>query len=403
MTLSRKIVPLIFLLIFTLPHQIKALSLSDIETVNQSYQLDMSQQSFCVADDTTMLLEHNIDTLRFPASVSKLYVTDWVLQVAPKDFRFKTQFVQKGNTLYILGGHDPQFISEHLWYVLYRIQSQTNTKITHIVFDSRVYFNWEYDAVRIKKQMQMLLRTPSRISGGVLAQTRAKLLYKKDFPSRTIPSISSKITVTFSPVISRTILGTRYTLASPARDDLLKYMNIYSSNSIANVLFSEFGGVSAFNAYMKQTYGVTDQNFVFTTGSGLAANSVTCRLTLSVLKHIKQTVDTQGLVLENIIALPGEEGTLTNRLFGNQYLRAVVMKTGNVWSHVTLAGFIKTETGMKYFVFLNNATGATEKLVNDTRKFQDQILVRYLSELRPASFIPKDSTFMWSYFVFQKN
>lgn len=403
MTLLKKIVTLIFLFVFILPHNVKAFSVSDIETVNQAYQLDMSQQSFCVADDSKMILEHNSDALRFPASVSKLYVTDWILQIAPKEFRFKTQFVQKGNTLYVFGGHDPQFISEHLWYVLYRIQSQTNTKITSIVFDSKLYFNWEYDATTIKKQMQLALRSPSRVSGGVLAQTRAKLLYKKDFPNRAIPSISPKITVTFSPIISRAITGARYTLASPARDDLLKYMNIYSSNSIANVLFSEFGGISAFTTYMKQTYGVTEQNFVFTTGSGLAANSVTCRLTLSVLKHIKQATDSQSVLLENIIALPGEEGTLTNRLFGNQSLRAVVMKTGNVWSHVTLAGFIKTETGIKYFVFLNNATGATEKLVNDTRKFQDHILTRYLSELHPVSFQPKDSTFMWSYFVFQKN
>lgn len=403
MTTYRTITCLIFSILFVLPYTTAAFTLSDIQTINQGYSLAMSDQSFCIADDTSTILEHNTDTLRFPASVSKLYVTDWVLNTLPKDFRFKTQFVQKGSTLYILGGHDPQFISEHLWYVVYRTQSQTKTKITNIVFDSNTYFNWEYDAVSIQKQMQTLLRTPARVSGGLLAQTRAKLLYKKDLPARAIPSIYSKISVSFKSNIVRPVGGFVYTLSSPARDDMLKYMNIYSSNSIANILFSQLGGVSSFNAYMKKTYNVTEQNFDFTTGSGLAANSMTCRLTISVLKHIKQTVDTQNLILENIVALPGEEGTLTNRLFANPSLKAVAMKTGNVWSYVTLAGFIKTETGMKYFVFFNNATGTTETLINDARKFQDQILGRYLSELRPVAFNPKDSKFLWANFVFQRN
>lgn len=402
MTRLRKSCIFIALVLFVFPSMTQAFSFSDIETINQKYGLDMSQQSFCIADDTSTLFQYNADTLRFPASVSKLYVTDWVLNTLPKDFRFKTQFVQKGNTLYILGGRDPQFISEHLWYVLYRVQSQTKTKINAIVFDGNTYFNWDYDALSIQKEMQSNLRNPAKISGGLLAQTRAKLLYKKDMPTRAIPSLSPKITVSFKPVL-RPTGGVSYTLTSPARDDMLKYMNIYSSNSIANVLFDHLGGIDAFKTYMKKTYATTEQNFDFTTGSGLAANSVTCRLTISLLQHLRNTAQTQGVHLENIVAMPGEEGTLTNRLFGNVANQSVAMKTGNVWSHVTLAGFINTNAGMKYFVFLNNATGPTETLVNDTRKFQDQVLARYISEFQTIVFNPKDSKFLWANFVFKKN
>jgi hypothetical protein len=90
---------LIFSILFVLPYTTAAFTLSDIQTINQGYSLAMSDQSFCIADDTSTILEHNTDTLRFPASVSKLYVTDWVLNTLPKDFRFKTQFVQKGSTV----------------------------------------------------------------------------------------------------------------------------------------------------------------------------------------------------------------------------------------------------------------------------------------------------------------
>lgn len=335
-------------------------------------KLTASKQSMCITDESgTITTEKNMNLRIVPASVSKIYTTDWALSELPADFRYTTEFILNGKTLYINGGGlpaqagDPHFVIEHLDKVLNEIYDEKHIKVSKIVFSPNFYFNWR--------------KNPEDIQKSILAS----------IAERTELPVSKTLTVAYAttPYSGR---GTKFEFKSAPLLALLKQMNDYSTNISAEVLFNKLGGVPAFEKYMQETYSVGNETITFANGSGMPGNYTTCALTLRVLRNLNETLAEKDLALTDVLSAPAADlGVLIKRGFDLNLANAMVAKSGFVFNHSTLAGAIQTKDGIRYFgIFTNYPNLAkTESVKYMVDTFTNTLLKSFQQNLKPFDYI----------------
>ncbi len=338
----------------------------DFRTLLSNYpEFDRARQSACTMDEQGKnLFSYNSTRAVAPASVSKVYLTDFVLARMDPAHRFKTEFVVSGTTLYVNGDGDPFFVTEHLEKALTKIALENrNLKIKKIVF-SNFYFNWSDSSVGTQAQVQLFLKKKPAL-------------------------FASAVSVIRSPVLS-VVPGKRYAFLSTPLVESLKQMNIYSTNSAADILFGRLGGRVAFAQYMKETYGAGPETISFETGSGLDGNTTTCQLTLSVLKHLNDTLVSKGYTLMNVLPVPVlDGGSMRNRMGNIVDKKVLLVKPGFIYYHDTLAGVLNTPKGNIYFGIFTDyddlRSGARARMFIDV--FTEKLIAEYKTQ--PLAYVWK--------------
>ncbi len=364
---------IVFILILILPVFTNAKSLSlEFSNLAKNENLKVSKQSMCIEDSKgSSIAEYNKGIKVVPASISKIYVFDWAITTLPDDFRFKTSFILNGDVLYINGGGDPQFITEHLVDTILRINNDKNVLINKIVFSPDFYFNWNDNPENIKKELTNVLKDQklTNINPNVII-LHSKKYYKGQgvlFEFQSIPLVS-----------------------------ILKQTNNYSTNISADVLFKRLGGEKKFSQYMKNVYGANSKTVKFKTGSGLYGNYTTCVLTLKVIKHLESKLKEDNLSLTDVMSIPMvDPGVMQNRTFNIPQIQSVVAKSGFINNYHTLAGAINTQDQLLYFgVFMNYdnlESGPKVKLSVDN--YINKVLGQYNTSLLPFNYQPNNLSF----------
>ena len=86
-------------------------------------------------------------------------------------------------------------------------------------------------------------------------------------------------------------------------------------------------------------------------------NYATCSITIDLIAALKNSLERQGLELEDIVAVPGsDEGTFKNRIFPADYKNSFVAKTGTLMHTSTLAGAMSTQKGISFYGIFNQGT-----------------------------------------------
>lgn len=133
-------------------------------------------------------------------------------------------------------------------------------------------------------------------------------------------------------------------------DEYLSDMLHRSDNAKAEATLKRMGGARAMeNFYRDLGLNVKDQ-FKVVDGSGLSkSNRTTCNLQIELLDHIRQTPDFERF--RSMLASPGEEGTLDDRLLE---LRGKLFgKTGTLRTTIALSGFIESSKGTVMFCVIS--------------------------------------------------
>jgi D-alanyl-D-alanine carboxypeptidase len=303
---------------------------TNFASLAKAYGMNPATQTFCLSSDNGAISSVNDEGRIIPASVSKLYTFDFALSKLGNNFRYTTNFVLSGTTLYINGGGDPHFVIGNLLSVLNQIHTQTNITIKRIVFSPDFYFDWKSSSTDIKPELSSTIKA---------AKTTA---------------VSKTFTVAYAKSAYQGS-GASYQFQSAPLIDLIKQISDYSTNISADVLFKRAGGPTAFADYMSTTYGATSDTIKFETGSGLSGNYTTCDLTLQVIKHLQETLAASGLPITQIIAVPQvDPGVLQDRLLDLPTTDDIVAKSGTVNYHENLAGIINTNTGPLYFAIFSD-------------------------------------------------
>lgn len=124
----------------------------------KSKKLNPDHFSFFLAlDETKPILSHRSNQLMLPASITKLATASAVLDFLPPGTKFKTQLASsakiegdrlKGD-LFLVGGGDPSFVSENMWYLVNQFV-RTGIKVVEgsIVVDDSLFDTVRFDSSR---------------------------------------------------------------------------------------------------------------------------------------------------------------------------------------------------------------------------------------------------------------
>jgi D-alanyl-D-alanine carboxypeptidase/D-alanyl-D-alanine-endopeptidase (penicillin-binding protein 4) len=139
----------------------------------------------------------------------------------------------------------------------------------------------------------------------------------------------------------------------------LKGLNDFSNNWMATVIGNLVGGPDAVERFLKTEVGFKEDEVRFATSSGLGANAISPRGTITMLRKLIAYLDSKGLGVEELLPIAGvDAGTLEKR-FNDAFRGSVVGKTGTLSSVSALAGVAYTrQRGPLLFVIYNHGGSA---------------------------------------------
>ncbi|GBF80894.1 D-alanyl-D-alanine carboxypeptidase [Aphanothece sacrum] len=166
--------------------------------------------------------------------------------------------------------------------------------------------------------------------------------------------------------------------------ELLKKMNLYSNNAMAQMLADELGGASVVAKLAAQVAKLPPGEISLINGSGLGVeNRISPRATVQMLMTIEQRLGDNPLEVKDLFPMAGRDKKGTAQL--RNIPDGVAFKTGTLAQVSALAGVIPTqERGPVWFAIINYGNN-----VDRFRVEQDRLLQRLAQHWQ---LIPLEST-----------
>ncbi len=321
------------------------------------------------------------------ASLTKIATTLAALSTWGPNHRFETLVGWQGQfdaasgvitgDLVVEGGGDPLFVWEEAIALGNALQQVGVRRVTgNLVIASGFNMNFETSSSQSGTELKQALNA----SNWEYALTAA---YQNLPPGTPTPQIQIDGDV-------QTAAGSRKTSISGwlVRHDslplvaILKAMNIYSNNPMAEQIANAVGGPSAVISKIEATAGIAPEELNLINGSGLGeANQISPRAVVMALQAIQSNLRSHSYTISDIFPVTGADGgTVTDRgLPANS-----VVKTGSLAVVSSLAGVLPTEEkGLVWFSLMNYGSG-----LGALRSRQDQIVSAIEQQWGKASDIP---------------
>ena len=163
---------------------------------------------------------------------------------------------------------------------------------------------------------------------------------------------------------------------SPPVIEMVKYMNLHSSNDLAESFTADMGGPAIAQETLLSASGLPPKEVQLKNGSGLGEdNRMTPRAVVGIFIAIQNRLSDLNLDLKDAFPLSGQDiGTLEDRMLP----KGAVVKTGTLWNVSALAGYIPTDKKGRVWFSIMNEGG---DYVDGFRKSQDQILTQMVQHL----------------------
>lgn len=163
---------------------------------------------------------------------------------------------------------------------------------------------------------------------------------------------------------------------------ILKHMNIYSNNLMAEMLASSVGGAQVVAQKAAAAAGVPPEEIQLINGSGLGPeNRLSPRAVYGMLMAIQRYLQPHHITIADLFPVSGrDQGTLIDR----RIPPASVVKTGTLWDVSALAGVMPTrDRGLVWFVIINRGED-----VEGLRAQQDTLLQTLVNQWGMAPTLP---------------
>ena len=334
--------------------------------------INPARQGIWIQSDWIDLVAHNGTTPKSAASLTKIATTLAALSIWGANYQFETKIYATGEIkegilqgdLWIEGNRDPFFVWEEAiavgntlqqlgirqvrgklivndkFYMNYKSEPLTAGKFLHKSFNEKV---WSSEITR--QYLTLPLGTPRpqiQIFGGVEV-------------NNNLPS-SAQLLV-------------RHQSLSLA--EILKQMNLYSNNYIAQMLADAVGGAQNVARIARKSSSVPLEEITLINGSGLEeANRISPRTVCLMLIAIEQLLKSHTLSVADLFPVAGQDlaGTMKNRFIPP----GTAVKTGTLARVSALAGVIPTRDRDRIWFAIINGGHQTEYL----RQQQDRLLQR---------------------------
>jgi D-alanyl-D-alanine carboxypeptidase/D-alanyl-D-alanine-endopeptidase (penicillin-binding protein 4) len=251
--------------------------------------------------------------------------------------------------LVIRGGGDPFFVSEDATEVRRALRQLGITRVTgKLVIVGDFYMNFTTNPLLAGKLLKHALQggggTPPRRSKRGKGQTT-----RRQRPSEPSIAIAGAIQTVDVFEGKQTPLIRRRSLPLV---QILKRMNVYSNNAMAEMLTRDLGGLEMMRRRAAQAAGVPARALHLINGSGLGAENqlaprTVCALLVAIYNHLRSTEFT----IADVFPVAGHDlGTIRRRHLPDDS----VVKTGTLRNVSTLAGVLLTRVhGPVWFALIN--------------------------------------------------
>lgn len=338
------------------------------------------QQSYCYTDEKGSLQGKNVDIKIRLASVTKLVTTLWAIDELGPEYRYETKLFIKGAHLHIQGSFDPFMSNEKMLFLISQLNTLGYTHFDKITYDKniQIFPNAQvhtdpYPLITRDsngKNLKQYFNTASWSNVFKAEYDRLASLAKKD---RFLQSVDMSVdTIEFSeknPLVTDVTAVPEdvkvLTLASPKLYKYLKETNVKSNNYSSHTIFLDLGGAAKFEKYLADKFSLTTDKIKLWNGNGLPTilsgvrkdNYATCAIMTDLIASLKESIERQGMEIEDVIAVPGSDaGTFANRLNSSDLKNTFVAKTGTLMHTSTLSGAMNTTKGFSFFGIFNQST-----------------------------------------------
>lgn len=345
------------------------------------------EQGVWVASGIYPVAQHQGNTLRPAASLTKIATTLAALSTWGPDHRFKTLVGFRGKLeggvvdgdLVIEGGDDPLFVWEEAIALGATLQQMGIRRVTGDLivagnftmnFDPdpgesglmlKQAFNeteWDYEAEEAYQNFPPEMPRPSILIEGQVMRDSSSW---KNKASGWLVQHNSL------PLIA-----------------VLKAMNIYSNNVMAQQLADTLGGPSAVVSKAGTAAGIVPGELRLVNGSGLGEeNQMSPRAAVEMFRQIQDELRSHNYTISDIFPIAGADGgTVQDRGLPNN----AVVKTGTLAVVSALAGAMPTkEKGIVWFSLLNYGSG-----LDNLRSRQDEVLAALEKQWGRADDVPPE-------------
>ena len=310
-------------------------------------------QGVWIQSGNTLLANHQ-GTVPLPAaSVTKVATTLAALQTFNPDHQFITLFGTNGEIkdgvlqgdLIVQGGEDPFFVWEEAIAIGNLLNQIGINKVTgNLIIVGKFYMNFETNTQTAGNLLKQGLNAQ-------LWQTEAQTQYQTLPPGTPKPQVviagniqvSDSIPNNFQPLVRQY----SFPLA-----ELLKKMNSYSNNKMAEMLADAVGGAKIVAEKAAEAAGVPQGEISLINGSGLGVeNRISPRAAVGMFLAIETLLQPYNMTVGDVFSIVGrDEGILKTRSLPH----LSVLKSGSLNNVSALAGALPTETqGTVWFAIMN--------------------------------------------------
>ena len=349
-----------------------------INQILAQYLAGLDQQGWSVPDQglwiqagNSAIAQHRGQVPLPAASLTKLATSLAALNTWPLDHRFETWVGMDGSLnngvlqgdLVLRGGGDPLFVWEEGIVLANHLQTLGIQRVTgDLVIAGDFTMNFGDDVQESETALRDVMHTDTW-TGAVWAAYR-RLEPNTAQPSLTLEGTVRRIPATALPADTAWLVR-HQSLPLVA---LLKAMNIYSNNTMAEQIATLLGGSGAVRESASTMAGLAPGELNLVNGSGLGmANTMSPRAAVAMTVALQRELAKQGYSIADVLPVSGEDvGTLTDR-----HLPATAaVKTGSLAEVSALAGMIPTaDRGPVWFAIINRGWD-----IPDLRRQQDRLL-----------------------------
>ncbi|PAX55247.1 D-alanyl-D-alanine carboxypeptidase [Brunnivagina elsteri] len=328
-----------------------------------------------IQSDDKLLANHLGTTPTTAASISKVATTLAALKTLGAEHVFVTQIgttgtiensVIKGD-LVIQGGEDAFFVSEEAIALGNTLNQMGIKKVTgDLIITGKFYMNFSRNPSTVGNLLKMGLNSQTWNAGFINAHKslpaetpKPQVVINGKVKSLPIPPANFKLLVRHNS----------YPLA-----ELLKKMNNFSNNAMAEMLADSVGGGKVVAQKAATAAEVAQNEIYLVNGSGLTyENKISPRAAIAMFRAIEKHLQQQNMTVADVFTVIGEdEGVLKPRGIP----KLAVVKSGSLDNTSALIGAFPTQNrGTVWFAIMNFSGDLVQ-----FRKQQDTFLTSLVNE-----------------------
>lgn len=332
-----------------------------------------------------MLMANHQGTTPLPAaSLTKIATSLAAFTTLGPDYQFETTVATNGSVvngvvqgdLIINGGGDPMFVWEEAIALGNTLNKMGIKQVKgNLVITGNFAMNFQRYPVLAGQMLKQALNSKT--------WTRPAIYIHSIMPKGTAkPQVAINGTIKYSaqPIPKQTLLIRHRSI--PLKQ-IIKEMNVYSNNEIAQMLADDIGGHEVVQTKAATLARVPQSEIQLINGSGLGPeNRISPRAVCAMLMALQQEAAAHQLNLADLFPMSGfdHRGTMHSR----HLPAATVMKTGTLRDVSSLAGVVPTrDRGLVWFAIINRGPQ-----IGAFRQQQDKFIQRLVQLLQIAPNTP---------------